>query len=140
MKSLIQCSVCEKIRVNYQAFSNLSLPIPNSNTLLLPVIIHQIPSEIGAIIRKQMNAVLQQYMNEGGEDVNLDGADQPSLHRGHSIAVIEKADEFVTQQSRRERPILINLAIDQGSTVKTLLETISDLKSINFVGKVKVGM
>ena len=40
MKSLIRCKVCQTLRVNYQAFSNLSLPIPNSNTLLLPVIIH----------------------------------------------------------------------------------------------------
>ena len=40
MKSLVKCNVCSRTRVNYQAFSNISLPIPNSNTLLLPVIIH----------------------------------------------------------------------------------------------------
>lgn len=54
--------------------------------------------------------MLQSYMNNFGEDA--DQFDQPPLHRGVSIAVIEKADEFVTQHSRRERPILINLAID----------------------------
>ena len=57
-----------------------------------------------------------------------------------SIAVIEKADEFVTQHSRRERPILINLAIDQGKTVGNMMETVSKMSSINFVGKVQVGM
>ena len=39
-KSLITCQSCQNNKVSYQAFSNLSLPIPNSNTLLLPVLIH----------------------------------------------------------------------------------------------------
>lgn len=54
MKSLLQCDVCHRQKVNYQAFSNLSVPIPNSNTLLLPVIIHQIPSELAGILRKKV--------------------------------------------------------------------------------------
>ena len=53
MKSLIKCDVCEGVKVNYQAFSNLSLPIPNSNTLLLSIIVNQIPSELATILRHE---------------------------------------------------------------------------------------
>lgn len=44
------------------------------------------------------------------EQMGFDG--EPSLHRGVSMAVIDRADEFVTRQSKRERAILINLMID----------------------------
>ena len=43
--------------------------------------------------------------------------DAPGLKRGQSIAVMDKADEFVTTQAKRERAILINIMIDQGQTV-----------------------
>ena len=76
-------------------------------------------------------------MNNHDDDSQFDG---PALHRGQSIALMDKADEFVTQQSRRERAILINIAIDQGKTVGELLKTISEMNSINFVGKVLIGM
>ena len=76
-------------------------------------------------------------MNNHDDDSQFDG---PGLHRGQSIALMDKADEFVTQHSRRERAILINIAIDQGKTVGELLKTISEMNSINFVGKVHIGM
>lgn len=41
-----------------------------------------------------------------------DGAGAPGLKRGTSIALIDKADEWVNQKSKRERAILINIAID----------------------------
>ena len=83
-----------------------------------------------------MNSVLQQYM----DNFNNPNDFEPPLQRGVSFAVMEKADEFVTQQSRRERAILINIAIDQGKTIKELLKIINDMSSINLVGKIGVGM
>lgn len=37
----------------------------------------------------------------------------PPLNRGKSLALMDTADEFATKQAKREKPILINVAIDQ---------------------------
>lgn len=84
-----------------------------------------------------MNLVMQQYMDNFDEPGQFDG---PALQRGVSLAIMDKADEFVKQQSRRERAVLINIAIDQGKTVGELLKTIGDMRSINLVGKIDLGM
>ena len=81
--------------------------------------------------------MVQSYMENFDEPDQFDG---PVLHRGVSLAIIDKADEFVTQQSRRERAVLVNVTIDQGKTVGELLKTISEMRSINLVGKVNIGM
>mmetsp|Transcript_39660 Transcript_39660/g.51967 ORF Transcript_39660/g.51967 Transcript_39660/m.51967 type:complete len:161 (+) Transcript_39660:2755-3237(+) len=138
-KSLITCDVCENARVNYGVFSNLGLPIPNANTLILPVLIYQIPSELSSILRKHVNEMLQTLMDEN-PSFNPAGADQNlSLHRGLSQAIMDKADEFAIEQSKREKAILINIAIDQGQTVSHLLEKISQMRNISLVGSVRVG-
>ena len=54
-KSLIRCGHCHRDKVNYGVFSSLSMPIPNSNTLLLPVIVNQIPSELYAILKSYLD-------------------------------------------------------------------------------------
>jgi len=84
-----------------------------------------------------MNSVVQQYMDNIDDPNQFDG---PALKRGVSLAIMDKADEFVTQQSRRERAILVNIAIDQGKTVGELLKTICEMRSINLIGKVDIGM
>ena len=63
MKSLLKCDVCSKVKVNYQAYSNLSVPIPNANTLLLSVVVYQIPSELASILRKACN------LSENDDDI-----------------------------------------------------------------------
>ena len=63
----------------------------------------------------------------------------PPLHRGQSIALIDKADEFAAQKSKRERAILINVVIDQGKTVGQLLQMVREMRGINLVGTVKAG-
>ena len=39
-KYLIRCGHCNRDKVSYQPFSSLSVPLPNANTLLLPVVVH----------------------------------------------------------------------------------------------------
>lgn len=63
----------------------------------------------------------------------------PPLHRGQSIALMDKADEFAAQKSKRERAILINVVIDQGKTVGQLLQMVREMRGINLVGTVKAG-
>ena len=109
MKSVTKCTVCHTQKVNYQAFSNISVPIPNSNTLLLPILVYQVPGELSVIIRNHLTLALNDHFG--------DSMDAPGLKRGQSIAVMDKADEFVTTQAKRERAILINIMIDQGQTV-----------------------
>jgi len=48
------------------------------------------------------------------ESPNFDPAanNSHSLHRLTSQAIVDQADEFVMQQSKRERPTLVNIAID----------------------------
>ena len=62
-----------------------------------------------------------------------------SLRNMKSVALMDKADDFVTQQSKRERPILLNIAIEQGKTVGDLLAAIREMRSINILGTVTLG-
>lgn len=113
-KSLITCDVCDHHRVSYSIFSNISLPIPNANTLILPILIYQIPSELSTILRKHMNQMLQEIMDVNPHFTETMSQSAPGLQRGLSLSIMDKADEFVMETSKRERAILINIAIDQG--------------------------
>ena len=61
------------------------------------------------------------------------------LQRGLSLAIMDKADEFAVQQSKREKSILINIAIDQSCTVAQLLDRIQQMRNINLIGSVSLG-
>ena len=51
-----------------------------------------------------------------------DDSQFPPLNRGKSLALMDTADEFATKQAKREKPILINVAIDQQMTVADLMK------------------
>ena len=40
IRSSIECQRCSSKKILYEPYSNLSLPVPNANSLLLPVIIN----------------------------------------------------------------------------------------------------
>ena len=83
MKSLLKCDVCSLVRVNYQAFSNLSVPIPNSNTLLLSIVVNQIPSELAAILRRDSRLFI------------VDSSDEVApIERYESQNLLEQAEKF----------------------------------------------
>lgn len=138
-KSLITCDVCSNARVNYGVFSNLQLPIPNSNTLILPILIQQIPSELSSILQKHVNEMMQTIMDENPSFDPTETHASMGLQRGLSLAIMDKADEFAVQQSKREKSILINIAIDQSCTVAQLLDRIQQMRNINLIGSVSLG-
>ena len=49
---------------------------------------------------------------------------------------MDEADEFAAQQSKRERAILLNVAIDQNKSVGDLLQAICAMRGISIFGKV----
>lgn len=52
---------------------------------------------------------------------------------------MDKAEEFANQKSKRERAILINIVIDQGKTVRELLQMVKNMNGIGLLGSVKAG-
>ena len=60
-----------------------------------------------------MNQMLQSIMDDNPDFDNNMGEPE-GLKRGLSLSIMDKADEFAMDTSKRERAILINIAIDQG--------------------------
>lgn len=46
LRSTLICTACQKKRVKYEPFSNLSLPIPDSNSIMLTIMVVCLPPEI----------------------------------------------------------------------------------------------
>ena len=54
IKSTIECQNCLTTRVSYDPFSNISLPVPNSNSINLPIIVNSLPTELYSILRDEL--------------------------------------------------------------------------------------
>ena len=58
IKSTIECQKCHNKKVSYDPFSVISLPVPNANSLLLPIIVNTLPTELYKILNDQLAAAV----------------------------------------------------------------------------------
>ena len=45
-----ECTVCHSIVIQYQPYSMLTLPVPNANLIVIPVILYTVPQEIKMVV------------------------------------------------------------------------------------------
>ena len=114
----------------YDPFSVISLPVPNANSLLLPVIVDPLPTELRKILHDQLNIV------EGIAEEYPDEAELP-MRRQQSLSLTENIESFLEKQ-KRQRAIHVQVNVDQGDTVGEMVETLHQMSGLNLIGKVNV--
>jgi len=50
IRSSLECQKCRNVKVLYEPFSNISLPVPGSNSILLPILVNCLPLEVQEIL------------------------------------------------------------------------------------------
>jgi len=120
MRSSLQCGECHRERITYEAFSTLSLPLPEASDFVVTVVACLLPTDIKYLLTNKME-----------EEKN---AQEESLYLARKdTLIIDYFENFHINQVK-EKPIRLHLKMSYHSRIQDLLHRLqgySDLELID---------
>jgi len=105
LRSTIECQTCGRENVLYEPYSNISLPVPHSNAIMVPIVVQCIPQELLNILTEMQNVPSKKL---------------PVLSLGRKGSYIGDHLEVFKKDQKREKTILVYIYINQTDTVAYL--------------------
>ena len=114
LKSTLTCSECNKIKLKYENFSALELPIPEGGKIIIEIILFRLPCTLSPFYKMESNSYNKKINNKNNKNyINNNLSDKPTANNNLNINEQEKEfyNENININIRKKLKKIKNISI-----------------------------